>query len=87
MTCTRRSQDAADRIISEIKAIQPEAQTSFIRKDLTLLKNVDEVCDEIKAKETKLNLLFMTQGMMSMKGRDGTPPSYKCHVVRYLAEV
>lgn len=56
-----------------MKAIQPETQMSFIKKDLTLLKNVDEVCDEIKSKETKLNLLCMTQGIMSLKGRDGNP--------------
>ena len=69
-----RSQDAGDRIISELKTIQPAAETTFIRKDLTLLKNVDEVCNEIKAKEKKLNLLFMSQGTMSLKGRDGKPP-------------
>ena len=68
-----RSQDAANRIISEIKTIQPDTVTTFIRKDLTLLKNVDEVCDEIKAKEKNLNLLFMSQGTMSVKGRDGKP--------------
>lgn len=67
-----RSQDAAERIMSELKIIQSDAKTAFIQKDLTLLKNVDEVCDEIKAKETKLNLLFMTQGILSTKGRDGT---------------
>ncbi len=70
-----RSQDAADRILSELKTIQPETEAHFIRKDLTLLKNVDEVCEEIKAKESKLNLLFMTQGTMSLKGRDGTYPT------------
>lgn len=69
-----RSQDAATRIISELKTIQPDAETTFIRKDLTLLKNVDEVCDEIKTKEKTLNLLFMTPGTMSLKGRDGKPP-------------
>lgn len=67
-----RSQDAAGRIISELKTIQPDAETTFIRKDLTLLKNVDEVCDEIKAREANLNLLFMSQGTMSLKGRDET---------------
>lgn len=67
-----RSQDAADRIISELKAIQSDAETTFIRKDLTLLKNVDEVCNQIKAKEIGLNLLFMSQGTMSLKGRDET---------------
>ncbi|CAD6584834.1 MAG: hypothetical protein ASARMPREDX12_001764 [Alectoria sarmentosa] len=67
-----RSQDAADRIVLELKTIQPDAETTFIRKDLTLLKNVDEVCDEIKSKETKIDLLFMSQGTMSLKGRDVT---------------
>lgn len=71
-----RSQEAADRILSELKTIQPETEASFIRKDLTLLKNVDEVCAEIKAKESKLNLLFMTPGTMSLKGRDGNGPTW-----------
>ena len=70
-----RSKDAADRIHSELKTIQPDTEARFIQKDLTLLKNVDEVCEEIKAKESKLNLLFMTPGTMSFKGRDGTHPS------------
>ena len=68
---SHRSQDAATRIISELKVIQPDAETTFIQKDLTRLKHIDEVCNEIKTKETKLNLLLMTQGTMSLKGRDG----------------
>ena len=52
--------------------MQPDAEAAFIQKDLTLLKNVDEVCNEIKAKETNLNLLFMAQGTLSTKGRDGS---------------
>ena len=66
-----RNEDAANRIISELRAIQPDGQLTFIKKDLTLLKNVDEVCEEIKGKERKLNILFMTQGVLSLKGRDG----------------
>lgn len=67
-----RNQDAADRIIAELKTIQPEGTASFIKQDLTLLKNVDLVCNEIKRRETKLNVLFMTAGLSSMRGRDGT---------------
>lgn len=66
-----RSQQAADRIISELKSIAPEAEVNYIRKDVSLLKNVDEVCSEITAKEIKLNLLFMTCAVLSMKGRNG----------------
>ncbi|CAF9932948.1 MAG: hypothetical protein HETSPECPRED_008497 [Heterodermia speciosa] len=67
-----RNQDAADRIISELKTSQSEGTATFIRQDLTLLKNVDLVCDEIKRRETKLNVLFMTAGLSSMRGRDET---------------
>lgn len=70
-----RNEEVAQRIISELKEIQPDGELTFIKKDLSLLKNVDEVCDEIKSKEDKMNLLFMTQGTLSLKGRNG-----KCQV-------
>lgn len=68
-----RNEEAAGRLISELKGLQPDGEVTFIKKDLTLLKSVDEVCEEIKAKEKKLNLLFMSQGTLSLKGRDGEP--------------
>lgn len=55
-----RNQDAAKRIISKLKTIQSDTETAFSQKDLTLLENVDGVCDEVKAKETKLDLWFMS---------------------------
>lgn len=55
-----------------MKTINPSAQPTFLQTDISLLKNVDSVCDEIAAKEKKLNLLFMTPGYMTLKGRDET---------------
>ena len=66
-----RNVEAGNRIISEMKKIQAEGEYSFIQKDVSLLKNVDEVCNEIKSKEGKVNLLFMTQGTLSLQGRNG----------------
>jgi NADP-dependent 3-hydroxy acid dehydrogenase YdfG len=66
-----RNEEAANRIISELKSFQPEGELTFIKKDLTLLQSVDEICEELKAKEKKINVLFMSQGTMSLKGRDG----------------
>ena len=43
----------------------------FIRTDCSLLSNVDVACREIQAQEPKINLLFMTPGFLSMKGRQG----------------
>lgn len=61
-----RSQDAATRIIAECKELNPRGQYTFIRSDIALLKNVDDVCQQILAKEDSINLLFQTQGTIRM---------------------
>ncbi|KAF2102276.1 short-chain dehydrogenase/reductase [Rhizodiscina lignyota] len=67
-----RSREQADRLITEFKELNKEAQTHFIQSDVSLLRNVDEVCKEISAKEEKVNLLMLSAGIMTMKGRDET---------------
>lgn len=66
-----RNKVEASRIIRELEKINPEAKINFLEKDLTLLRNVDSVCNDIK-KEKVVNLLFLSAGFLSMKGRDGT---------------
>jgi NAD(P)-dependent dehydrogenase (short-subunit alcohol dehydrogenase family) len=67
-----RSQAEAIKIIDELKTINSSSQVSFIQKDVSLLKNVDEACQEIKNKEKQINLLFMTCGYYTLKGREET---------------
>ncbi|KAL4916471.1 hypothetical protein BDW62DRAFT_104649 [Aspergillus aurantiobrunneus] len=67
-----RSQSAADEAIATLKSLNPSAQPTFLQSDISLLKNVDSVCAEIKAREKHLNLLFMTAGYMTLNGRDET---------------
>ncbi|GAB7349561.1 hypothetical protein MBLNU459_g0256t1 [Dothideomycetes sp. NU459] len=67
-----RSQSAADTAIATMKSVNSSAQPVFCQTDISLLKNVDHVCAEIAAKEKMLNLLFMTPGYMTLKGRDET---------------
>jgi NAD(P)-dependent dehydrogenase (short-subunit alcohol dehydrogenase family) len=67
-----RNQSEASNIIQELKSINSSSEVSFIKKDVALLRNVDEACQEIKAKEKQLNLLFMTCGYFTMSGRDET---------------
>ncbi|KAF5242282.1 hypothetical protein FANTH_8730 [Fusarium anthophilum] len=59
-----RSQEAGDRLQNELKELNPEGEYVFIKKDMSLLKNVDEVCQDIKSKETVLNVLFLSQGTL-----------------------
>jgi hypothetical protein len=58
--------------MADMKTINPSAQPTFLQTDISLLKNVDSVCAKITAQEKNLNLLFMTPGYMTLKGRDET---------------
>jgi short-subunit dehydrogenase len=62
-----RSQEAPDRIIKECKRLNPDGKFEFIKSDISLLVNVDDVCRQIKSKETAINILFESQGTMSFK--------------------
>ncbi|KAI5207183.1 hypothetical protein E4T38_03343 [Aureobasidium subglaciale] len=59
-----RSKEAVNRIISECKAINPDGTYIPILKELSLLKNVDEVCKDILVQETHINLLLLTIGTL-----------------------
>jgi len=63
-----RSQQAADRIVRECKAVNPTGDFIFIRADVSLMKNVDDVCREIKSREKVINLLCLSQGTLSTAG-------------------
>jgi hypothetical protein len=43
----------------------------FLKADVTELKEVDRICKEIQKRETKINLLFQTQGNLTLDGRNG----------------
>ncbi|MCJ1416684.1 hypothetical protein MMC32_003022 [Xylographa parallela] len=64
-----RSQDAAERIIAECKALNPGGEFIFVEANVSLIRVVDQVCEEIKAKENVLNILFLSQGVMSLDHR------------------
>lgn len=62
-----RNQGAADDLLSECKALNPTAEYIFIQSDVSLIRNVDDACREIKKKESAVNILFQTQGVLSFK--------------------
>lgn len=61
-----RSQQACDRLDHELKTINPTGTYVFIRSDVSLLRNVDQVCRDIRSKETAINVLFMSQGTLNI---------------------
>jgi NAD(P)-dependent dehydrogenase (short-subunit alcohol dehydrogenase family) len=66
-----RSAPAAERIISECKSLNAEGKVEFLKADVGELREVDRVCEEIKKREEKVNLLVMTQGNLNLRGMDG----------------
>lgn len=60
-----RCQESADRIIRDCEELNPDGKFTFIQADVSLLKNVDDVCCQIKAQETAINVLFLSQGSMA----------------------
>lgn len=66
-----RNEAQASKIIQELRQLNPDGQISFVKCDAANLKSVDEVCKTIQQKENHINLLFMTVGIFTTKGRDG----------------
>jgi NAD(P)-dependent dehydrogenase (short-subunit alcohol dehydrogenase family) len=67
-----RNQTEASKITQELQGLNTSSKVTFIQKDVSLLKNVDEACKEITAKEKHVNLLFMTCGYFVLSGRNET---------------
>ncbi|PWY74135.1 short-chain dehydrogenases/reductase [Aspergillus eucalypticola CBS 122712] len=67
-----RNEAQASEIISELRAVNQSATVDFIKSDVSLLKNVDTTCREIAQKESKVNLLFLSAGILTTQGRTET---------------
>lgn len=59
-----RSQEAGSRIEEECKKLNPDGNFTFIKADTSLIRNVDDVCQNLKSKEKVINLLFLSTGTL-----------------------
>lgn len=66
-----RNATAGEQILSQLKELNSNenSQFHFIKKDVTLIKECDKLCDEISSKEEKINMLFLSSGFLTMNGR------------------
>jgi NAD(P)-dependent dehydrogenase (short-subunit alcohol dehydrogenase family) len=70
-----RSEIKASSQLAELAVLNPTATIIFIEKEISLLQNVNLVCDEIRHKEKSLDLLYMSAGYLAF----GEP---ECMLVR-----
>ncbi|KAK9258043.1 hypothetical protein V1519DRAFT_470215 [Lipomyces tetrasporus] len=67
-----RSMTSAAPLLSELESLNPLGTFIFIETEISLIKNVDTVCAEIKGKEQNLDLVFLSAGYLSVAGRQET---------------
>ena len=61
-----RSQAAGDRVTAECKALNPQGTFIFLKRETSLMRNVDEICKELANKEAVINLVFLTVGTLQV---------------------
>lgn len=66
-----RDQTRASQIIDDLRQVKPDGRVEFIASDVSLLSEVDAACQRIQEREERVNLLFLSSGVATMKGRDG----------------
>lgn len=72
LTRADRSEERGNKLIQALQELNPDGEAFFIKKDISLLRSVDELCDELKRRERKIHCLFLTAGYMTLKGRTET---------------
>jgi NAD(P)-dependent dehydrogenase (short-subunit alcohol dehydrogenase family) len=80
-----RNATTAASIVDELRVLNPRGKFEIIEKNVSLLKDAEKVAELVKAKESSLDLLFLSAGFFSLDGRKGdlpvkNPRSY-CHVL------
>lgn len=83
-----RREHEANRIIGELKRINPDGKATFIQKDISLIRHVDQVCADLRIREPLINALFLTAGYMTLRGRTETDEGLdKKMAVNYYARM
>ena len=65
-----RSRQRFDPEIQNLKRINSNGEYTFIEADISLIKNIDAVCEQIKNQVSGIDLLFVSQGYVSFAGRE-----------------
>lgn len=73
LTLKSRNERRGKRICEELHEINSEGTAIFLQRDIGRIRDVDELCTELKEREPKINCLFLTAGYMTLRGRHETP--------------
>ncbi|KAF7626458.1 putative short-chain dehydrogenases/reductase [Aspergillus flavus] len=82
-----RNQAAGSKILEELKSANPDGTFHFIQSDVSLLRNVDEACSEIKQKEKAIDLLFLSTGHLAASKQNTSEGLENNHALRYYSRM
>ncbi|KAM3071927.1 hypothetical protein ACMFMG_008392 [Clarireedia jacksonii] len=83
-----RSKKAAAPLLDELQKSNPSAKLNFMETELSLIKNVDVISDEIKSKEKKVDFVFVSPGYLTWDGRlDSSEGIDIPHALRYYSRL
>jgi hypothetical protein len=68
-----RSRERGEALCRHLHELNPGGKAIFIEADVSLLKNCDELCADLRRRETKIHFLLLTAGYMTLRGRRETP--------------
>src|SRR5271156_6125078 len=67
-----RSKAKVQSFLYELEKLNPTGTFTFIETEISLIKNCDDVCEQIREKEKKVDFVFLSTGYLSFEGRNGT---------------
>ena len=67
-----RRASATTGLLEELRRKNPDGTYTVIEKDVSLIRETDDVVEFIKTRETKVDLLFESMGFISFVGRQET---------------
>jgi NADP-dependent 3-hydroxy acid dehydrogenase YdfG len=67
-----RSREKASHLIANLKVSNPMGTFIFMEAQISLIKEVDKICEEIQKLERHVDILCMSPGYLSLGGRHGT---------------
>ncbi|KAK9246503.1 hypothetical protein V1506DRAFT_165770 [Lipomyces tetrasporus] len=67
-----RSKSSAAPLLRELESMNAKGAFIFMETEISLIRNVDTVCREIRQNEKKVDLIFLSSGFLSLQGRQET---------------
>lgn len=65
-----RSQSRFASELRNLQSINPHGEYIFLETDVSLIKNIDTVSEQVKKQVSRIDLLFVSQGYLNLGGRE-----------------